>query len=604
MPEQNQDSSALNKAKRLFGPPAPEEGAWQRYRRRSIRLFVYAALIGLVAALGAWVFRAAIELFHELFWPAGGTFLEQARAMPWWLMLLAPAAAGLVTGPLIHYLAPEARGPGVPEVILAVTQRQSVIRHRVTALKALITSLLIGAGASVGREGPIVQIGASVGSSIARLLRLTREERRLCLAAGAAAGIAATFNAPLAGTLFALEIILMDIELAYLSHILVASITGSVLARQFWGEFRVFEAMGFQLATPWELPVYLVLGVLAGCLAIAFQRSVFGAADLFGKVGIPEWTKPALGGLALGGLGIYLPEILGVGYDTVNTMLACRCALGMSLLFIAAKIAATSLCLGSGMSGGVFAPSLFVGAALGTVVGLTAQGWFPGLGLDPSNYTLVGMGAVVSGMTLAPITAVLTIFELTYSYEIILPIMLASISATAVVRLFFGYSVYELKLLRHGHNIVRGQNVRLLRSLTAEDYMRRTFETIRDDAEFTEVVERLSEASYPHFPVLNEHERLVGFLSLSDLRKHLVRFEESKRDIRARDVMSTPAFTVELQHDLEHALTVLEEKGIGALPVVEPFDTEKVVGLLTKDDIIRAYEEKVFKERLLSVPLR
>jgi len=576
---------------------------WRGYRSRIVTLFGLAILIGALAAVGALVFREAIVLVHHALWPAGDTFLQSVVRAPWWQVLLIPALAGLVAGPLIRYLAPEARGPGVPEVILAVTTRQSVIRHRVTFLKAIITSFLIGAGASVGREGPIVQIGASVGSSVARLFRMNPEIRRVCLASGAAAGISATFNAPMAGTMFAMEIILMDMEVAYVSHIVVASITASVLSRWFWGEFRVFETTGFELAHWGELGLYLALGILAGIVAVAFIRCVFGAESAFERIPGPVWLKPAMGGLLLGFIALAVPQVASVGYDTVNVMLEGGMLVTMAILVLGAKLVATSVCLGSGMSGGIFAPSLFIGAALGTTLCLGVDALFPALALDPSNYALVGMGALVAGTTLAPITAILTIFELTYSYEIILPIMLAAIAATSLVRLAFGYSIYEMKLLKHGHDIVRGRNVRVLRTLFVADHMVEA-ETIAASADFDEVVERMAESEYPHFVVVDEDGGLAGVLSLADLRPHLRRFEESRATISARDMMTSDVLTVSEEDNLETALAKFEHRDISALPVLKADTAATVAGLLKRDDVHEAYEQKIWKERLLSVPLK
>jgi CIC family chloride channel protein len=597
--------SKISRPEESIDAPGRETGnAWRGYRLRSLKLFIYAVIIGFLAAVGALVFREAIVLIHGILWPAGDTFLDSFRAAPWWLILALPTAGGLIAGPLIKYLAPEARGAGVSEVILAVTTRHSFIRHRVTFLKAIITSILIGAGASVGREGPIVQIGASVGSSLARFLKLNPELRRVCLAAGAAAGISATFNAPIAGTLFAMEIILMDVAVGYISHIVVASITASVLSRWFWGEFRVFEAMGFEIHHWGELGLYLFLGIAAGAISILFLKSLFGVENAFSRLPAPEWIKPAMGGFMLGAVALAVPEILGVGYDSVNSMLDGKVLLLGALILLLAKLAATSVCIGSGMSGGIFAPSLFIGASIGTIVCLAANQVLPDANLVPANYALVGMGAVVAGTTLAPITAILTIFELTYSYEIILPVMLAAIGSAMFVRLFFGYSVYEMKLLRHGHDIVRGHNVRVLRELDVRDFMLKDFQTIEYDAGFMQVVEKIAGAEFPHFVVRDENSDLVGFLSMRDLRAHLNEFEESKRTMHAFDIMTREVETISENANMEDALHKFEHRAISALPVVDPFDSKKVVGLLRRDDVYEAYEQQILKERLLSTPFR
>ncbi|MEA3416176.1 MAG: chloride channel protein [Thermodesulfobacteriota bacterium] len=561
----------------------------------------FSVAIGILAAIGALFFRSLIEIFQNLFWASGSTFLEKLINSPWWLKILVPVAGGLIAGPIITFWAPEAKGPGVPEVILSVARRQSTIRHRVTFLKSLVSSLLIGCGASVGREGPIVQIGASVGSSVAQVFRLSPDLRRVCLASGAAAGIAATFNAPIAGTFFAVEIILMEIEIAHISHIIISSIVASVLSRIFWGEFPAFIVAPFQLTNYWELSIYLALGLLAGVVAIFFVRLTYAIDGLFCRLRIAEWIKPAIGGLLLGLIALKLPHVMGVGYETVNLSLAGSLGLKMAVLLLFAKILATSLSIGSGMSGGIFAPSLVLGATLGTIVGIIANYLLPDLTLSPCHYALAGMGAVVAGATLAPITAILTIFELTYSYQIILPLMVACITSAIIVRLLFGYSGYEIKLLKQGINIVRGHDVGILRNLRATDFMSKEFETLRDSTTLQSIADQVIQSPYPHFVVLNQRDELAGVLSLRDLRASLDKFEELKKIVVADDLMTKKVITLSAEDNLEAALHLFESHRVSFVPITDSANPKKVIGILKKDDLLQAYEERVLKDRILSL---
>lgn len=574
-----------------------------RLRLRDLRLFAFAVAIGVIAAFGALAFRTLIELFQNAIWGPGLDFLAKVEAAPWWLVVGAPAAAGLAVGPVIYKLAPELKGPGVPEVIVSVTSRRSMIRHRVTALKSLVTSLLIGAGASVGREGPVVQIGASVGSSLAQLFRLPGHLRRVCLAAGAAAGIAATFNAPIAGTLFAIEVILLDIEIAYISHIIVAAITASFVSRLFWGDFPAFDAGHFALSGNWELVVYLGLGVAAGILSVGFMHLVFTTDKAFERLPVPGWIKPALGGVLLGLIALELPQVMGVGYETVNLALSSSMALGLAALLLLAKAAATAVCLGSGMSGGVFAPSLVLGAGLGTVVALAADALVPGANLVPGHYALAGMGAFVAGTTLAPITAVLTIFELTDSYRVIMPLMAACITSSVVCRLFFGHSIYEMKLLKQGVSIVRGHDVGILRDLSVAEYMHRDFEALSVTDSFRDVLAAATSSPYPHFVVLDEKGLLAGVLSLRDLRAHLAGYADKTAELTAGDIMTREVVGVSASDSMVLALHLFEEHHISLLPVTLMEEDRRVVGVLKKDDLLMAYKERVLKSRVLSTSL-
>ena len=571
-------------------------------RIQEIRFLAFSICIGMLAAAGALLFRFLIVFFQHLFWGGGETFLDRVSDTPWWLVLLIPTAGGLLAGPIITFFVPEAKGPGVPEVIASVV-RQHPVRRRVTYLKALVSSLLIGAGASVGREGPIVQIGAAIGSAISGFFGLSPEMGRVYLACGAAAGIAATFNAPIAGTLFAVEIILFDVEIGFITYIVVSSVVASVISRLLYGDFPTFQITGFRFAHYGELIIFLLLGLAAGLVAIVFVKTIFKLDGFFDRLRLPEWLKPALGGLLLGIMALKLPMVLGVGYDSINLALGGNLqpieAAGM-LVF---KIAATALCIGSGMSGGIFAPSLVVGAALGTLVGGGAQLVLPAMHLQPSDYALVGMGALVAGTTLAPITAILTIFELTYSNRMMLPLMVACIASVTVVRLLFGYSAYEIKLLRRGINIVRGHDISLLRSLKLRSIMTRKYESLLDSTSLETTVNEVLASSYPHFIVLNEAGELAGVLSLRDVRLCLTLYDDLKDIVLVVDLMTREVITVRSDDNLETAFSIFEQNRISFLPVVDPDNEKRVVGIVKKEDLFQAYRQRVLRDRSLSCPV-
>ena len=299
-------------------------------------------------------------------------------------------------------------------------------------------------------------------------------------------------------------------------------------------------------------------------------------------------------------MALKLPHVLGVGYETVNSALDHSLALKTAILLLFAKTLATSLSIGSGMSGGIFAPSLVLGATLGTAVGLGMGQLAPDLALNPGNYALAGMGAVVAGTTLAPMTAILTIFELTYNYHIILPLMVSCITSTIIVRLFFGYSAYEMKLLKQGINIVRGHDVGILRKLLAKDFMINTFETVRDTSPLVSIVDRVIQSPYPHFVVLDKKKELVGVLSLRDIKTSLVHLEDLKDVTIATDLMTKEVITLSAEDNLEKALHLFEKHHISFLPITDPGNPKEVLGILKKDDLLRAYDERVLKDRILS----
>ncbi len=572
-------------------------------RQRASNVFTQIALpilislfIGLAAGLGGVLFHFLLHFGASVLW----TSPEEFSRLPVFLRLAIPAAAGLMAGVVICKWAPELKGPGVPHVMKALAIGGGRIRHRVTILKALVTSLLISSGASVGREGPIVQIGSSIGSSISQFLKLGLERRRLAVACGAAAGMAATFQAPIAGTMFAVEILLFDLEVSSMSNIVISAVTGTVVARQILGPRATIHPVHFALVSHWELLIYLLLGLCAGIASLILIWSLLGLPRLWEKVPGPEWVRPGLGGLLVGLLGLYLPEVLGVGYGEIIKALNGQVLVSVAFVLFLAKIAATGICISSGMSGGIFAPSLFIGAMLGTLVGSLAADFFPAHPLNPAFYALVGMGAVVSGTTLAPMTAVLTIFELTYTYQVILPLMVACIPSLLIVRLLHGYSVYESKLLSEGIHIIRGHEVNRLRDMTVSDFMTPLKEFARVDTPFGKLVDMLEASNFPHFVVLDESGRLAGVVTVRDVRSYLVHRERCPTGLLTKHVMTPNPVTIREDDSLETAFNLFAQKGFSFLPVVSGSDPYKVVGILKESDFLNAYHERLVKDRSLS----
>ena len=564
----------------------------------SIFPLLLALLIGALAGLGAVFFRWLIGFETALVWSGDGGFLAQYQQADPWLQFGAPVLAGLVMGPLLAWFVPEVRGPGVPEVMASLALRDGIIRHRVTMAKSFATATFIAAGCSVGREGPIVQIGSSIGSSLTQLFRLGPDHRRLAVACGAAAGIAATFQAPMAGTLFAVEVLLFNLEVASLSNIVIAAVTGTVVSKLFWSDEIVFQIPFFTLNHPAELLLYFGLGIAAGLFSLLFMAFVFGLTRLLERIKIPLYLAPALGGLVVGVIGLVKPAALGVGYETVNLLLHGHVALAAAVLLLLAKLITTSACVGSGMSGGIFAPSLFLGAVLGSIIGSLGQLIWPVATLSPAHFALVGMGAVVAGTTLAPITAILTIFELTYNYEVVLPLMTACIPAIIVVRLLHGYSIYETRLLIQGIRIVRGHDANRLRNMTVEQYLCRDFHPLRTRTPFQELVHEILTNPFPHFVVLDEQDRLAGVLTLRDVRQLLVDPGYSGEGIVAADLMKSSVITVDEGQNLEEAFHLFARHSISFMPVLARDDEKKVVGCLKKDDLLNAYNQHVLRDQV------
>ncbi|MGB6001883.1 MAG: chloride channel protein, partial [Thermoanaerobaculia bacterium] len=422
-------------------------------------MVVLAVVIGSLGGLGAVGFRYLIKVVQRWAWGSWNFDLGVMISHPWSWRILTPAIGGLIIGPIVYFLAREAKGHGVPEVMEAVVLRSGFIRARLVVVKSITSAICIGTGGSVGREGPIVQIGSALGSSIGQWLRISGRRLRTLVGCGAAAGIAATFNAPLAGALFAVEVILGDFGVSQFSPIVISSVMATVVSRHFLGDFPAFVVPTYQMVSAWELLLYLALGLVAGVVALVFIRLLYGFEDLMESLPIRPWLLPALGGFLVGALGLLYPQVLGVGYESINQALTGAYPLALLAALAFAKLVATSLTLGSGGSGGIFAPSLFLGAMVGGFLGELAHLSFPDITAASGAYALVGMGAVVAGTTHAPITAILIIFELTSDYKLIVPLMASCIIASLVSTRFSKESIYTMKLARRGADLFRGRDI-------------------------------------------------------------------------------------------------------------------------------------------------
>ncbi len=567
--------------------------------KNAIYLLFLSILIGIVTGTLAIAFRYLLLFATNLCWQESYDLLLTVAQKKWYLVLLTPAIGGLLIGPIIAKFAPETRGTGVPEVIKAVVINEGRIYHRTTLFKMLSTIISIGSGASVGREGPIVHIGASVGSSLAQVFNQPAEWRRVYLACGAAAGIAAIFNAPMSGMLFATEIILVDFQIRYLSHIAVSTVTATVISHHFLGNLPTFVVPAFRIGNYSEIPIYFLLGLIAGFIALLFIRSISLVEDTLDRCRLPIFLRPVIGGLCVGLIAISWPHVLGVGYQSVNLVLTAKMTLIAMAIVLVLKLVATAVSVGSGFSGGIFAPSLVLGALLGGVVGWSANMLWPAQVTSLPGYALVGMGALVSGVTLAPITAIFTIFELTNSFAIILPLIISCISSLFVVQRFSGFSIYEAKLIRQGIKTRRGRDVNLLRSIRVGDYMEKEFETVSPDTCLGELIQRIRESPHPHFLVMNEKNNLVGMLSLKDIKSVLAYIDDLGELVVASEIMTRHVFHIFPEDNLEKAFEVFEGKQISTLPVVNPLSPNQVLGVLKKDRLLFVYNQKILKAEVL-----
>jgi CIC family chloride channel protein len=530
--------------------------------------------IGLGAGLGAVAFRWLIfgvtwlVTGHEQFGQAGRV---ESLHLPWlgiWFVLVVPVLGGLLYGPLIQRFAREARGHGVPEVMIAVAEDGGRIRPQVTGVKALASALCIGVGGSVGREGPIVQIGSAFASSLGQVVRMSESRLRILVACGAAGGISATFNAPITGVFFGFELILREFSIDALFPIIMAAVMADVIGQAFFGSGPIFSQMPHNLVIPHDADYLLValLAVGAALIGVGFKTVLYRTEDVCDRLwkGRPEWCRPAVGGIVLGAVLLALPQLYGVGYPVMNRAVADHYVLWFLVLLALGKVVAASLTIGIGGSGGVFAPSLFTGAMAGTAFGVTANHLFGTAVGSPAIYGVIAMGAVFAAAAQAPLTSIASVVEMTGNYALALPVMLAVGLAVGVSKGLTYGTIYTTKLLRRGTDIDRPKPSSMLQVLTVGEVMQPLGAANRSptlsplSCDKTAGDRRSPSAWVPRFGEIVDRRRPQALFG---------------------------------DETLEQALRQLVLYGPDGLPVVSP-DRHHVVGWITHRDVVRAMAER------------
>jgi CIC family chloride channel protein len=560
-----------------------------------------AIIIGILAGFGAILFRAMIKAISDISFSGTGNLLNNIIATPWYIKLLAPAAGGLVIGPLIYFFAKEAKGHGVPEVMESLILRGGVLRPRLAFFKAVVSSICIGTGGSVGREGPIVGVGASLGSTIGQLFRVSPSRMKTFVGCGTAAGIAGAFNAPIAGAFFAVEILLGDFTFRQFSPIVISSVMATVISHNFEGNIIAFQVPQYQLTSPYELLFYFTLGLLCGAVSYLFIKALYFSEDIFDKsLNIPPYLKPAVGGLLIGIIALYFPHVMGVGYDSIDLALQGKIFWYFAFILIFIKIIATSISIGSGGSGGIFAPSLFLGSMLGFSFGLFIHGYFPNITALPGAYALVAMGGLVAGSTHAPITAIIIVFELTNDYSIILPLMITCIISTLLSAKLSRESIYTLKLLRRNIHIKDGAEINVMKSILVKGVYTPHVETIEEYSNFNDVVNRVISGQDPYFPVIDRKGYLTGIISIHDIKDHLFERDTLQNVLIARDIAFENVERVSLEDNCQTVLEKLSEHNLEGIPVVDSRNHERLIGMIWRKDVLDAYHKEIERRDITS----
>jgi len=554
-------------------------------------MVVLSIATGLLAGLGAVAVRYMIEGVQTLGFGTAGSLVDAARELPFWKILLVPAVGGALVGPITWWFARDARGHGVPEVMMAVLLRGGRIRPRVAVIKALISAITMGSGGIAGREGPMVQIGSGLGSTIGQWFHLKERGVKTLVGAGAAGGLAAAFNAPIAGALFAMEVILGDFGVAAFSPLVISAVSATLVSRALGGHAEVFDVPAFELASVWEFISYTLLGLLAGGVALAFIWFLYWQENLWERLPVHEAVKPALGGLVIGSVALASPQILGIGFDVVNDTMNDRLPWLLLLSLVFLKLGATSVTLSSGGSGGVFVPSMFVGAMLGGVVGKAVAALFPGLGVSPGAYVLVGMGALVAGTAQAPITAILMAFELSGDYRIIMPLMVSSIIACLMTQSIKKESIYTQKLLWKGISLKEGRAEGVLKNNRADRVLSADFLQFHSNDTVDRIFSQALAVRQETFPVVDSKGALRGILRFADLKAFL-EDRQALSGILVADDLALPPVSIEPEENLQEALNLLSLNDMTGIPVVRG---GRVEGMVYEKDVLDLYARELKK---------
>ena len=557
---------------------------------KATSLVIGAILVGVATGLGSVAFIRVLEFSTRLFFD-GGRWLFSGPGR--YYLLFLPALGGLMVGPVIYIFAREAKGYGVPEVMTALILKGGRIRTRVALVKIIASAFTIGSGGSAGREGPLIQIGSSIGSSIGQFLRMPSEHVRTFLACGAAGGVAASFNAPIAGAMFALEVLQGQFTSEF-GLVILSSVAAAVVSRAMLGNFPAFSIPPYDLISEKELLFYLILGILCGLAALIFVKTLYAVEDLFDRLRLPEFLQPCLGGLVVGGIGLILPQVFGLGLQTMETLLLLQIPFTTMVALMPAKIIATSLTLGSGGSGGLFGPALFIGGMLGGAFGYIVHYLFPSFTAFHGAYALVGMSAMFGAAAQAPITSIIILFEMTNDYHIILPLMTATVIAVLVYRGFSTESIYTLKLKRLGIDYLTTLGGDLMAAITVREALTPRIVSIHQNATIREMLRLIAKTGHEWFPVFDGHEELVGVVTYKDVVKAVDegRLEEPVLSYTTHDVICT--FSDE---SLREVLIRFNQGDLGHLPVVDPANPKRLVGVISRLDVIKAYNRALARRR-------
>jgi CIC family chloride channel protein len=559
-------------------------------------LIIVAVIVGFLGGLGTLFFEWSIELLHHFFFE----IVPHLVGNPKWLVILIPAFGAFFLAPLIYFFPAEAKSDGVPATMEAVALKRGIIKVRTISTRMVASAITLGSGGSAGKEGPIIQIGASIGSAVGQFFKVSGERMRVLVGCGAAAGIASIFNAPIAGVLFALEVVLGEFNLHSFSPIVISSVVATAVSRAWLIEGSALKLPPYVLFSYWEIVFYAVLGIAAGVVSVCFTRALYGMEKIFEhRAPLKSHWRPILGGLAVGCIGFFYPEVLGCTYTPITEAIQGEFIWQTMLALLAFKIIGTAFTLGSGGSGGILYPSLFMGAMVGGVVGHMFHVLAPGIAPSAGGYALVGMGAVLGAAIQAPMAAIMLAFEVTNSYAVILPMMTACVMGSMIHRRIMRHSIYTMSLVERGIDISAGREMGILTSLTVGDVMCREVPKISGSLPYKEVLSRCLKGQCNYLYTTDEQDNLQGVISFQDL-KEFVYEDQLQGLVLARDLANHDVVFVTPDETLASSLNKFSYIDVEELPVVDGNDgLRRLQGVITRNELMRIYRKEMLKRVLI-----
>lgn len=567
-------------------------------RNSEFRLLWLAVLVGGLAAYGAVAFRLSVDALTWLFF---GVYEEEmpiaAAAMAAWHLMLITSIGGLAIGLMCKFLLPGPLPQGVADVMEANALRNGRMPLKQALAAAWLSIFSISIGGSTGREGPIVHLCAALASQVVQFMRLSPSIARTLLGCAVASGVAAAFNAPIAGVFFALEVVVGHYGIGAFAPVVIASLIGTIVTRVHIGGEPAFALGAQHVQSFWEVPAFLILGLVSGLVAILLMRGIALVRQLHEKGSIPDWLQPAIGGVALGGIALIEPDVLGIGYAATSQALNNQSTLEFLLILGAAKAVATMICLGSRFGGGIFSPSLALGAVVGGAFGLIAAGVLPSLGSEASVYAVVGMAALAASTLGAPISTIIMIFELTTDYGVTFAIMAAVAMASLITRTLYGPSFFHWQLRQRGVDIDGGRELALMRDRRVSGVMRADHVTLPSETSLNEIKTCFKTYHQPIF-VTDESGKFMGTIEFEDLAD--AAFDQTtEKDPVAREIARHVPIILTPEDDLARAFAQCQKQQIDHIPVVRCHESREIVGEVRYADLIRAYNEALLRARAI-----